>query len=169
MWTVPRRHWPKFALFWIINWAVLLGLWFLYTSTPKVSELLVGAGAAALAATGSAVVQGQGFAQFAPRPKWLLLFLTEPWYVLSGTAAIFWAMLKRIAGKPSEARFKAFPFDAGGDDHASGARRALAIALTTVPPNFIVVGIDREHNFMLVHQVSPSGAPWVSKQVGAAG
>jgi multisubunit Na+/H+ antiporter MnhE subunit len=163
------RQWRKFALFWMLNWAVLLGLWFLYTDTPKISELLVGAAAAALAATGSAVVQGHGFAQFAPRPKWLLLLLTEPWYVLTGSAAILWALVKHLAGCASDARFVTFPFDAGGDDHASAARRALAIALTTVPPNFIVVGIDREHNFMLVHQVSPSGAPWVSKQVGAGG
>ena len=157
----------KFAFFWLATFAVLLGLWFLYVCTFNIPELLVGAGAAALAATATAVVEGQRFAQFSPRPKWLALFLTEPWYALTGTAAIWWALLKRIAGKPSEAQLKAIKFDAGGDDPESAARRALALTLTTIPPNFVVIGIDREHNLMLIHQVSPSGTPWVAKQLGA--
>ncbi|MFB3917111.1 MAG: hypothetical protein ACE14M_10305 [Terriglobales bacterium] len=157
------------AIFWLANWAIFLGLWFLYTNTPKLPELLAGAGAAALAATGSAIVQGQHFARFAPKPKWLALFLTEPWYVITGSKAIVWAMFKKLAGKGSEAQLKAVAFQAGGEDPESAARRALAIALTTIPPNFVVIGIDKQQNTMLIHQVAPSGTPWVTKQLGATG
>ncbi len=165
---MPVKHSRfRIALFFVASWGILTGLWFLYTVTPKVSELLVGLGAALLAAIGMAVVEGERFAQFAPKPKWLLLFLAEPWYVLEGSASIVWALIRRIAGKKSEAQLKAIKFDAGGDDDESAARRALAICLTTIPPNFIVIGIDRDQNIMLIHQVSRTGVPWVVKQVGA--
>jgi multisubunit Na+/H+ antiporter MnhE subunit len=162
------RH-TRFALFWTINWAILLGLWFLYTNTPKISELLVGAPAAALAASGMAVVQGQAFAQFAPKFQWLLLFFAEPWYVVTGSNAILWALLRRLTGKKSEAQLKAVPFPAGGDDHKSAARRALAIVLTTISPNVLVIGIDRRHHLMLVHEIAPTPTAWVMRQLGAAG
>jgi multisubunit Na+/H+ antiporter MnhE subunit len=157
----------RFALFWIVTFGLLLGLWFLYTDSLNVPELLVGAGAAVLASTGAAVVEGQRFAQFSPKPQWLLLFLTEPWYALTDSAAILWALMKRIAGRKSDAQFKVVRLDAGGDDNESAARRALAIALTTIPPNSIVIGIDRRRNLMLIHQVLPTGTPWVTRQVGA--
>jgi hypothetical protein len=59
------------------------------------------------------------------------------------------------------------PFDSGGDDPESAARRALAIMYTTIPPNFVVVGIDRKKNLMLVHQVSPTPTPLIAKRLGA--
>ncbi len=156
------------AIFAVVNFAVLLGLWFLYTATPKLSELLVGVAAALIATVATAVVQGQNFARFRPKVKWLLLFLLEPWYVLTGSWDIFIALIKHILGRQSEAQLKAVRFDAGSAENSNdAARRALAIALTTIPPNFIVIGIDTKGNLMLIHQVSPSATPFVAKQVGA--
>src|SRR5512132_3878683 len=71
---------PRRLFFWLTEFAVLLGLWFLFVSTFKRNELLVGVVAAALGATGAMVVEAQRFAQFRPRLKWLLFFLVEPWY-----------------------------------------------------------------------------------------
>jgi multisubunit Na+/H+ antiporter MnhE subunit len=155
------------ALFWIIDWGVLLGLWFLYTDTPTISELLAGAAAAAIAATATTVLELQTFGRFWARPRWLMLFLTQPWYVLTGSAAIFWALLRRIAGKESEAQLKAVQFDTGGEDDESAARRALAITLNTIPPNSIVIGIDRENQVLLMHEMVPSPIPATLKQLGA--
>ncbi|HLX75157.1 MAG TPA: hypothetical protein VKR26_10485 [Terriglobales bacterium] len=152
-----------------VEFLFLLGLWMLFVSTTQHAELVAGVCAAGMGAVADGVVKAQGFAKFRPRGQWLWLFSWEPWYVLTGSAAILWALLKRLAGKKSEAQFRVVPFRAGGDDAESAARRALAITLTTIPPNFIVVGIDKKRNLMLVHQVSPTGTPLVTKKLGATG
>ncbi len=151
----------------LVEFLLLLGLWELYVSNLTVSDLLVGIGAALLAATADAVVKSQNFAPFYPHLKWVAMILWEPWYVLTGTASIWWAVLRKLAGRRSEAQLKAIRFSPGGDDSESVARRALAITLTTIPPNFIVVGIDRQASRMLVHQVSPTPTPLVTKKLGA--
>ena len=145
----------------------LLGLWMIFVSMPKLDELLVGIAAALIAAFADGVVKAKKFATFYPHLRSMLLVFWEPWYALSGTAAIFVALGRRLLGKKSEALLRAIPFDAGGDDAESAARRALAVMYTTIPPNFVVVGIDRDKNLMLVHQVSPTGTPLIAQRLGA--
>jgi multisubunit Na+/H+ antiporter MnhE subunit len=152
-----------------LEFLLLLVVWMLFVSQLQRAEFVAGVGAALLGAVGDGVVKAKRLAKFRPRARWLALFALEPWYVLSGSAAILWALARRVAGKKSEAQFRVVPFRGGGDDAESAARRALAITLTTVPPNFIVVGIDRQRNFMLVHQVSPTSTPLVTRQTGATG
>ena len=36
---------------------------------------------------------------------------------------------------------------------------ALAIILTTMPANFLVIGIDQQQNLILVHQIRATGTP----------
>ncbi len=150
-----------------VEFLFLLGLWMIFVSMAKVDELVVGIGAALISAFADGVVKAKNFAVFAPHLKSMLLVFWEPWYALDGTAAIFLALGKHIMGKKSEAQLRAIPFDGGGDDPESAARRALAIMYTTIPPNFIVVGIDRDKNLMLVHQVSPTGTPLITQRLGA--
>jgi multisubunit Na+/H+ antiporter MnhE subunit len=157
----------KYAIAFLATWAVFTGLWFLYTSTLEFWELIAGLAAAMLATIAAAVVWGEAFERFSPRPAWLLYFLTEPWYAIEGSWALLRALLRRVLGKKSEAHFKVVSLDAGGDDYESRARRALITVLTTIPPNFVVIGIDRARGLMLIHQVSPTGTPWVAKQLGA--
>lgn len=73
----------KPALAFVVTWAVLTGLWILYTSETTLFELLAGMAAGLLAAAGSAVVWGEDFARFGPKLKWLMYFAVEPWFVLS--------------------------------------------------------------------------------------
>jgi multisubunit Na+/H+ antiporter MnhE subunit len=152
-----------------IEFLFLLGLWMLFVSQLQLAEFVAGMCAAALGAVGDGLIKSKRFAKFRPRLKWLWLFAWEPWYALTGSAAIFRALARRLAGKKSKAQFRVVPFRAGGDDSESAARRALAITLTTIPPNFIVVGTDKQRNFMLVHQVSPTGTPLITKKLGATG
>ena len=150
-----------------VEFLFLFGLWMLFVSQTPRAELVAGIFAAAIGAVADGVVKAKRFAKFRPRLKWFWLFAWEPWYVLTGSAAIFWALARRLAGKKSEAQFRVVPFRADGNDSETAGRRALALTLTTVPPNFIVVGIDKQRNFMLVHQVSPTGTPLVTKKLGA--
>ncbi len=157
----------KVAAHLVIHLSVMMGLWVLYTSTVKVGELLVGAGAAALATYGTAIVQEQRFAQFAPKPEWLLYFALMPWYTIRDTAVVFRAAFKYILKQKSDGYLMAVDFDSGGDDPRSSARRTLEVALTTIPPNSIVVGIDRRARKMLLHMVAPADTSWVTRRLGA--
>lgn len=146
----------------------LFGLWLAFVSNPgHRAEYWAGLAAALIGAIADALVKSKNFAVFRPKLDWVALFFLEPWYAITGTASIFRALLRRIAGKKSEAQLHAIKMDVGGDDPESSARRALMIALMTIPPNLIVVGIDRHEGVMLVHQVSPTGTPWIGKRMGA--
>ncbi|HEY1336240.1 MAG TPA: hypothetical protein VGF59_01960, partial [Bryobacteraceae bacterium] len=60
----------------------------------------------------------------------------------------------RRTGSFEEAVFRA----CGSGVHAV-AQRALATLYTTLPPNTIVIGIDRKHGAMLIHRLIPTGEP----------
>ena len=47
----------------------------------------------------------------------------------------------------------------GSQSDDAGARRALAIAYTTITPNFVVVGIDKERAQLVYHQIKQSPIP----------
>jgi multisubunit Na+/H+ antiporter MnhE subunit len=157
----------RFAAFSVVNFAILLGLWFLYTCSFNVSELLAGAGAAALATIGTAVVQEQDFARFSPDLKWFRYFLPLPWTVLKDTVLVFRATVKYGSSGKSDGYLIAVDFNAGGEDPKSAARRAMATTLTNIAPNSIVVGIDRENNKVLLHLRWPADVPQVLRQLGA--
>jgi multisubunit Na+/H+ antiporter MnhE subunit len=157
----------KAVAFSSIEFVFLLVLWMLFVSQLQGAELVIGLFAAGIGAVADGVVKAHRFAKFQPRAQWVWMFSWEPWYVLTGSAAILWALARQLVGKKSEAQFRVLGFRAGGNDSKSAARRALALTLTTIPPNFIVVGIDKEKNFMLIHQVSPTGTPLVTQRMGA--
>jgi multisubunit Na+/H+ antiporter MnhE subunit len=150
-----------------VEFIFLLGLWMLFVSRLRGLEVLVGVCAAFLGAVADAIVRAKSFIRFQPRAKWLSLFLWEPWYVLAGSVAILCALAKRLAGKKSDAEFRIVPFRAGGNDPESATRRALAVTLTSISPDLIVVGIEKDKNFMLVHEISPSPTPLIAKRLGA--
>jgi multisubunit Na+/H+ antiporter MnhE subunit len=155
------------AAVWLVEFLFLFCLWLLFTSSLSPAELLAGAAAAAIGASGDRVVRAKRFVRFRPRSAWLFLFSWQPWYAVTGSAAVIWALIRRLAGRRSKSQFRAVAFPAGGEDPESTARRALAVALTTIPPNFIVVGIDKDNDVMLIHQVSPSATPEIAKRLGA--
>jgi hypothetical protein len=159
----PSRVW-----FWILEFLVFWGLYLLFASSLAKAELYVGLGIAALAATGTEVVYAQNLAFFKPRPYWLLLAGALPWYVLSGAWEIFLVLAKyALCIDHPKSLHRAVRFDSGGGDSESHARRALAMTYSTVPPNFIILDILRDAHLMLFHQVSPSGVPKITQELGA--
>jgi hypothetical protein len=131
-----------------------------------VHELWLAAAASVITATAAETVRGQPFAGFRPRLGWLLEAWREPWYIVEGCATIFWVFMKDFF-RPEPSVLREVVFDPGGSDPASAARRALAIAYTTIPPNFVVLGIDLDKNVMLVHQVTSTETPSMTRNLGA--
>ncbi len=151
----------------ITGFLFLLGLWMMYTSSPRLSELYVGIAIAALGVFGSCIIRSSGFAEFRARPRWIALALLEPWYVLVGSYRLGVSLVRALLGRGSRARFHAIKFNAGGDDPESSARRTLTIAYLTIPPDSVVVGIDRHANELLLHEIQPGSLPLVARELGA--
>jgi multisubunit Na+/H+ antiporter MnhE subunit len=159
---------PTNWLSWIGHFLVMVVLWFLFASKVEPGEILVGIAGAALAAVGDRTVRRRLPTRFQPRIAWLLEVWRLPGYALSGTVVIFKVLISRlILLKEPQGLLRSVPFDPGGETGRASARRALALVMTTFPPNFIVVGIDKERKSMLVHQIEESDVPEVTKRLGA--
>lgn len=157
---------PMRAGFFLLYWAASFCLWLLFVNTTHEHELWLAAAASVVAATGAEIVRAQPFADFRPRLVWLLQAWREPWYILEGCATIFWVFLKHFI-RPEPSVLREVVYDPGGSNPADAARRALALTYTTVPPNFVVLGIDFDKRVMLVHQVTETETPTMTRNLGA--
>jgi len=154
------------ALFGLVEWALLFLLWLLFENQTNFYELLFGAGSALFATIGTELIRRQPFASFCPRVVWIAQGWRLPWYLLQGNFAILRAMIKQVF-KPGKSILRSVPFDAGGADAASAARRALAIAYTGMSPNFVVLSIDLAKHVMVVHEMERSPVPRMTQNLGA--
>ena len=160
------QSWRTRAAFWLLYFAVSFCLWLLFVNTTHKHELWLAAASSVITASAAEIVRALPFADFRPRLVWLLQAWREPWYILEGCATIFWIFIKHFF-KPEPSVLREIVFDPGGPDPESAARRALAIAYTTVPPNFVVLGIDLDKRVMLAHQVSETETPAMTRNLGA--
>lgn len=105
--------------------------------------------------------------RFRPSSISLIQIWRLPWYIMSGLTEIAWILVKDFAGKPAASLFRSASWGPVADNGADTAKRTLAIAYTTVAPNFIVIGIDAERGQILFHQVQKSGVPIMTQHLGA--
>lgn len=145
------------AGWWLVEWAVLCLVWFLFVHTLRWTEAVSGIAAAALAATATEAVRGEEHPRFFPYFRWVLMFWRMPWQILRDHGLLL-RHLTRIftRRRASKGSFREFPFEARGNDPHSIARRALATLYSTLPPNTVVIGIDRKRDTLLQHQLEPS-------------
>lgn len=146
------------ALAWTVGWACAAGLYLVLIDITDLPELIVGAGAAVLAATGLELAREQGIVGESFRWRWLLRLhrplLRVPRDIAVVCSMALFALVRR---KPALGTFRVASFRAGEDDpHASG-RHALAEAAGSLAPNTFVVGIDDERGLILAHQLHPTG------------
>jgi hypothetical protein len=142
--------------FWLGWWAVAYALWLLAVFKTEPAELVAGAVAAALAATGAELVRSRGYAPFAPELAWSRRFLRLPRDVIDDT----WRMAGLLArhfvrGDRIEGCFRIVEFAPRepADEPRAQALRAVAAWLGCVSPNTYVVGIDEEHDVAVLHQL----------------
>lgn len=139
------------VVYWAAEAALLFVFWLLFVDSLASHELAVGAAACVLAATATEAVRGTQHPRFLPHLRWLLASWRLPGQILRDCVLLVRNLFDHRRG-----RFESIPFDAGGADARSVARRALAIFYTTLPPNTIVIGIDRRRNSMLLHRLERS-------------
>jgi hypothetical protein len=156
------QHLGFLLLYWIAGFLA----WLLFTDTFQYWELLFGAASSLLAAIGAEAARSAVVVKFRPKLSWILEGWRLPWYVVQGCAQILWVMFKDVL-KPERSVLRSVEYDGGGDDAGSAARRALTITYTTMPPNFVILDIDAAKRVMIVHQVSESPTPIMTRHLGA--
>ena len=147
--------------FWLIWWAIGLGLWVLLVFKTEPAEIVAGAAAAAFTATGAELVRSRGYAPFSPELRWSRRLLRLPRDVLVDTWRMLWLLVLHFGrGRPIEGRFRIVHIEGcAGDDPRRQARRAVATWLGAVSPNTYVLGFDERRDAVVVHQLVPSEQP----------
>lgn len=133
-------------------------LYLLLIDITDLPELIVGAGAAVLAATGLELAREQRIVGESVRWRWLLRAY-RPLLRIPHDCVVVSAMALRglFRREPRVGRFRAVSFGAPGDEPYETGRRALAEAAGSLAPNTFVVGIDGERRLILAHQLKVSG------------
>ena len=144
--------------------------WMVFVGSFARDELLLGVAAVVLAGFGLRVVQLSYPARFSPSLRELAAGWRMPWYLISGTYEITVVSLRDLFGyERAKSVFRVARFRSGADTNPQGAARsALAVAYTTVAPNFIVLGINAKQQQMLFHQIERSSVPRMTQELGAA-
>lgn len=126
------------------------------TTTP---ELYAGLAATLLAAAVTEAARHNGLTGVDARGSWLV----RGWRAVAQVPGDIWwvtyaAITQIAAPQRPHGVMRAVPFRHGkADDAGDAARRALAEAIGTLPPNTIVLGIDEESDLILVHQLHRTG------------
>jgi multisubunit Na+/H+ antiporter MnhE subunit len=148
-----RQH---YLLLWLAWWGALLLGWLLLVDTFEWEELLVGVGAAAIAASVAIAVHRRGYIRFWPRAVWLSHVPYLAWTVLVDTGLLAVALWRRaVLREPVRGSTIRVPFHHGGDNGRDGARRALVNFSVSLTPNTFVLDLDPEGDTLLVHQLVP--------------
>jgi hypothetical protein len=156
-----RKAHARRTPFWAAWWAVAFALWLLLVFKTELAEVVLGAVAAAVGATGAALVRARGYAPFVPELRWWRRLLRLPREVAVDTWRMI-ALLVRHFGRrePIRGRFRVVHFECGGPDAARAqTRRAAAKWLGCVSPNTYVIGFDERRNVAVVHQLVPGDLP----------
>jgi hypothetical protein len=147
----PRQR----ITFWLTWWAISFVLWMLLVFNTQPAEIVAGAVAAALAATGAELVRSRGYAPFALDPRWARALLRLPREVVVDTWRLTLLLVRHfLRGDPIEGCFRIVHFSPGPrDDPHEQARRAVAQWIGGVSPNTYVLGIDERRHVAVVHQL----------------
>jgi len=146
------------AVAWSLGWCFSAAFYLLLIDITDLPELIVGAGAAVLAATGLELAREQGIAGEAVRLRWLA-HLHRPLLKVPVDVAFVSAMALRalVRRERSVGKFRAVRFAGGEDEPFETGRRALAESFGSFAPNTIIVGIDGDRGLILGHQLRPTG------------
>ncbi len=146
------------AFAWSLGWAFAAALYLLLIDITDLPELIVGAVAAALAATGLELAREQGVAGESVRASWLLRLHRPLLKVPADIALVSLAALRALGRREAHVgRFRAVRFSGTRERRLASGQRALAEAFGSFAPNTIVVGVDPKREVILAHQLRPRG------------
>jgi hypothetical protein len=147
------------AFAWSLAWVLAGALYLVLIDITDLPELIVGAGAAVIAATGFELARETDVAGGAlARLRWVAQ-LWWPIRKVPSDVAIVSALALRQLVRPRavNGRFRAVPFRCDEDRPHETGRRALAESMGSFAPNTIIIGVDAEHELIFGHQLHLSG------------
>ena len=149
--------------------AMFLGAgWIGLVGSTKPHELLVDIGVVALLTPFAASVLRSDWLTLNFQARDLVQGWRIPWYVLIRCGEITILLLRDLVlGQRTGSHYRACSFRINRQDPVLLARSILAVAYSTMAPNFIVIGIDAEQRQMLFHQVERSSVSRMSQRLGA--
>jgi hypothetical protein len=131
-----------------------MGLWVALDDSLEPDELLVGAGASAIAAVVVELAMHQAGTRFSARLGWFAKALRLPGQVLADTVTVYAALWRLIAHR--EQPDSAFVTEAaryGDGSPRAVTRRTLLIGARSLAPNEFVLGLDQETDTLVTHQL----------------
>jgi multisubunit Na+/H+ antiporter MnhE subunit len=145
---------------WLVWWVLLMSLWVMLDDSLATDELLAGAGAAAIAALVAELAGYQAATRFQMRIRWLVPALRLPGQVARETAIVYAALWRRLTrGEQPDSAFVTERVRFGDDTPAGVTRRVLLIGGRSLAPNAFALGIDRDTQTMVLHQLVTKGEP----------
>jgi multisubunit Na+/H+ antiporter MnhE subunit len=148
--------WRRVVTAWLAVWLACFALWLLLTSTVDHTELLTGAGVAAIAATIFEVVREHGAPRARPRWRWLTPAPIIPLLVMRDTGVVFAELVRQLrGGRRRPGRLQVLPLPDIGDEAERSARHLFVTIGVALSPNTYIIGFEPDRNEMLVHQLVP--------------
>jgi hypothetical protein len=143
---------------WSLGWVFAAALYLLLIDTTDLPELIVGAGAAVLAATGFGLAREQDVSRLGARGRWLTRLYRPLLQAPSDIVVVSrLALVQLVRPRAAVGVFRAVPFRCGDDEALETGRRALAESFGSFAPNTIVIGVDADRELLLGHQLRPGG------------
>jgi multisubunit Na+/H+ antiporter MnhE subunit len=143
---------------WLTWWVLLMSFWIMLDDSIATDELLAGAGAAAIAALVAELASYQAATRFRMRITWLVPALSLPGQVAGDMATVYAALWRRLTrGEQPRSAFVIEPVRFGDDTPEGITRRVLLIGGRSIAPNAFALGIDKETDAMVLHQLVAKG------------
>lgn len=146
-------RWVRATVLWIV--LALFEIALIGKLDPQ--ETPAGIAVALLATAATLAVGTVAGARYRVHAGWLPLALLVARNVVRDTVVVSRVVLRALAGGAVADGYLHVPFEPGGDDPASAARRALAIAGMSTSPNEIVLDVDEQRRMMRVHVLAGTG------------
>ena len=100
------------------------------------------------------LIQHQTDTRFTLRVRWFYPFFGLPGRVIRDSVIVFVALWRfLIYREEPNSGFEEVPQTGGDGSSLSASRRVLLIVGESVAPNTFVLGVDRERDVMVVHQL----------------
>ena len=153
----------------VLHGALWFGAWLLFVEKLSAAELAIGGACSLIAAFASEIAWGTHLTAFGGDLGALAQVRHLPWLIVKDTLAVFRILVRHVFTRhKAESLMVAVAFDPGAPDEPhDAARRALAIAYSTMTPATVVLGIDQQTGRMLYHQLERSELPRMTRNLGA--
>ena len=151
----------------VIRAAAFFTLWLLLVDSVGSQQLVAGGVCAIIAAALASGIHSLGSVGARPTAS-MLRFAYRPFGLLvTDTARVTWALFGRLVlRRRVRGNLRAVRYDAVADEPSDIARRILTEWGASAAPNRYVIGIDRDRNLLLIHELVPTSGPLDPLELG---